>query len=1412
MNVVRHTFGLLRRSGTSPRRQGIVSWTWFASAWLASLAVGQAAEFPEFAALNRSFGAEIRPILKEYCLGCHSTEKHKGDLDLERFVSVTDVRQHTRVWEKTLEQLHAGEMPPKDKPQPSALDREKLEKWVVSVLNAEGRANAGDPGRVVLRRLSNVEYTRSIQDLTGVPLDPAKEFPIDGAAGEGFVNAGEALVMSPALLDKYLAAGKDVAAHAVLLPDGIQFSASTKRGDWVDERLAAIREFYSRYTDSEGGTRINLQGIQFDTNTGGRLPVERYFLATLEEREALAQGKKTFQAVAQARRLNARYLESLWNLLTQGEPSLLLDGLRARWQKASPSDAVALAADVARWQGVLTRFQTVGHIKPWMVPANPLKPLEEFRLKLVAPTNGNELRLWLVAGDSGDGADQDFVVWQEPRLVIPGRPNLLLRDLRDFAAELAVRRERMFAVTAKCLEAAAEASAAGAHGSVPDRTELSRKHGVDADALNAWLDYLGIGSGAALRLDYFTNRLTSTANYDFVKGWGSPETPSLMANSSDQHVRIPGNMKPRGVVVHPSPKLHAAVGWRSPVQGALRVEARVTHAHPECGNGVTWSLELRRGATRQRLASGVSQGAKEVKVGPVENLSVQNGDLISLLIGPRDGNHSCDLTDVELMLQTDGATGRRWNLTQEVSGDVLAANPHADAFGNEGVWHFYTEPVSGGADAGPVIPAGSLLAQWQSAGAAEEKRRLAGEVQALLLGMAPADKSPNAALYRQLSSLGGPLLAGARPAVGSAAQKLSATAPASKGAASTWGLDSALFGKHPDGSTIPSGSLCVRAPSVIEVRLPADLVEGCDWVVSAALHDSTGANGSAQVRVLTAPPSTQPGPWPGTPILTRDGSANRRRLESAFDEFRRWFPAALCYTKLRPVDEVVTLAVFHREDEPLRRLMLGASEQAVLDRLWNELHFIAQDPLTVVDAYAQLMEYATQDSDPKLFTHLREPILAGAAEFRRTLVDSEPRHLNALLDVATRAYRRPLTDNEAAELRALYRQVREQDVSHDDAFRLTLARVLVSPSFLYKVETPAPGGQAQPVSPWELATRLSYFLWSSLPDSQLRLLAENRRLPDPVVLVSESRRMLQDTRVRALATEFACQWLHIRGFDTHDEKSERHFPTFGGLRADMYEESIRFFVDLFQRDGSVLELLNADHTFLNEALAKHYGIPGVTGNEWRRVDGVKRQGRGGILTMATVLSTQSGASRTSPILRGNWLVETLLGDKLPKPPKNVPQLPDSEADTGDLTLRQTIEKHSSVPECAVCHVRIDPFGFALEQYDAIGRWREKDLGGRDIDPRAQLKWRDDTILNGVEGLRNYLLGKRRDDVVRTFCRKMLGYALGRGLKLTDGPLLEEMQTSLRQNQYRVSAAIETILKSQQFRYQRGLEATKEDEI
>ncbi len=1374
-----------------------------------------------FAGLADEYTAKTLPIMKQYCQGCHSTDAPEGELDLERFASLADVRQGTKAWLKLVEMLDNGEMPPKDEPQPTLEERKQLRGWAERYLHAEALANAGDPGPVVLRRLSNAEYTYTIRDLTGVPLDPAKEFPADSASGEGFANTGNSLVMSPALLAKYLDAGKQIAEHAELLPDGFRFSPWTTRRDWTDDILAQIRALYRQYSDAAGASQVNLQGIVFDTNDGGRLPVEKYLATTLAEREALRSGTKSIAAVAQERGLNAKYLGILWDILNasgEGAPSVLLDALRAQWRGATAEQAPALAQEVARWQKALWQFTTIGqHIeqdgtnKLWQQAVSPLTNRQEMRLPLTVAAGASDVTFYLVAGDAGDGNQDEQVVWQQPRLVAPGRPDLPLRNVRDFVREMTARRTQLLASTAKALGAAAEALQAT---DKLDVAALAKKHDLEVESLAPWLDYLGIGGNASLRLDHFTAKQTNVGGYDFVKGWGTPETPMLVASSSDNAVRIPGNMQPHGVCVHPSPTLYAVVGWKSPAAGTFRIEGSVTHAHPECGNGVTWQLELRRGNSRQQLAAGISHGASPVPIGPIETLAIQAGDFVALLIGPRDGNHGCDLTDVKLMLKSDGEEAKQWSLTADITDDVLAGNPHADRFGNQDVWHFGSEPVNAD-DTRGMVPAGSLLASWQAAANGKEKQELAAALEHLLTSGPVADApeaNPDVALYRQLSSLGGPLLVRSWPLVAAALQNAAKAAVSDENA---FGLDPALFGKlvsAPAGaSTIDADSLAVQTPSVIEVRLPAELAAGTEFVTSGTLAGGDGVAGgasgaaSAQLQVLTTRP-TATALSPETPVLVADGTPARALFEKSFDDFRKLFPIALCYTKIVPVDEVVTLTLYHREDEHLRRLMLSDEETARLERLWDELHFVSQSPLTQVNAYEQIVEFATQDRPDlePVFKPMREPINAAAAAFRQRMIDVEPTQVAALIDFAGRAYRRPLAQHEADELRGLYQRLREQELPHEEAFRFTMARIFIAPAFLYRLESAPAGTAPAAVSDWELANRLSYFLWSSQPDDELRGAAASGTLHQPDVLAAQARRLLADDRVRRLATEFACQWLHIYEFDALDEKSSRHFPEFAELRGDMYEESIQFFTDLFQRDASVLSLFNADHTFVNERLAKFYGIPDVAGPEWRRVDGVRQHGRGGILALSTTLAKQSGASRTSPILRGTWVSEVLLGEKLPKPPKDVPILPEDETATDGLTVRELVAKHTSDAKCSSCHKKIDPFGFSLEGYDAIGRRRDVDLAGRPVDTKTTLP--DGGEIDGLAGLRDYLIESRRATVLRQFCKKLLGYSLGREVQLSDEPLLEEMQKELAAHEYRFSAAVETILKSPQFREIRGRDA------
>jgi hypothetical protein len=1344
----------------------------------------------------QAYARDVQPLLKRFCHECHAGEDAEAEIDLAAFNSIGDIRRDLKVWLKVREMLDSGQMPPNDAAQPAESERTLLKTWVRQFLTIEAAFRAGDPGPVALRRLSNAEYTYTIRDLTGVEgLDPTREFPVDGAAGEGFTNSGAGQGMSPALVTKYLDAAKEVADHAVLLPDGIGFSPSTTRRDRTDELLARIQEFYRQFTDDGGGSAVNLQGIKFDTNQGGRLPLQKYLAATLQFREALASGQKSIERVAKEQALNARYLAALWNALSRESsepPSLLLDAIRDKWKAAGAADVPALAAEIARAQEALFKFNPVGHIGRedgptcYLEGVSLLRERQEVNLPLPAAPDGGGLTLYLATSDLGDGNQHDYVVWQRPRLEFESGRTILLRDLRGLAGRIEQALARELPRTLIYLQAVAELRSSSETLDV-----LAARHELNPELLRKWSELCGFSRGADRRITgHFTDKQAQIHGYAAINGWGRPETPSLLTNRSEEAISFLTLTVPaRGVTVHPSPQLDSIVAWRSPVDGEFRIQGLVADADDKCGNGAAWRVELAGESGIDVLAEGIIENGGRQPFQSEKAQSIRSGDVVSLIVNARDGSHACDTTHIELKLSETGGAGRVWNLATDIVDNVLDANPHADAYGHADVWHFCAG--DGKPQDQAAVAANSALASWCDAVRGERPRseidRWAAQVQlSVTRGEATALSPPDQQLRRQVTDWKGVL----------DWINVAASAPP---AHSGYGIEPEKFGAHPHGQSLDPAHLCLQAPSLLEVRLPADLAAGAKFLSEVTLHTPSGNEGSAQAQALVARPA-QLNVSPALPILVGDAGQSRRRLEAACDEFRSLFPPTLCYARIVPVDEVVTLTLYYREDDHLKRLMLSESQIAELDRLWDALYFVSQEPIALTVAFEQIAEFATQDRPDlvEAFKPLRQPILDRADKFRQRLVETEPVHVEAVLELAERAWRRPLNTGEQRSLRELYQALRAADIPHDEAIRLTIARVLTAPAFLYKLEQPAPAQRAAPVSPDELAVRMSYFLWSSCPDGPLRLAAREGKLTEDDQLLAQTRRMLADARTRRMAVQFACQWLHVRDFDVNDDKNEKLFPEFATLRGEMYEETVRFFEDMFRNDGSILWLLDADHTFLNEALAGHYGIEDVRGAEWRRVAGIRSRGRGGILAMATILASQSGASRTSPILRGNWVSETLLGERLPRPPANVPQLPDTVP--SGLTERQLIERHSSVPECAKCHAKIDPYGFALEQYDAIGRLRSDP-----VDTRTTLL--DGQPLEGIDGLRDYLAGERRNDVVRQFCRKLLGYALGREIQLSDEVLLDKMQSKLEANDYRFHVAIEAIVTSRQFRDIRGRQMT-----
>jgi len=396
--------------------------------------------------------------------------------------------------------------------------------------------------------------------------------------------------------------------------------------------------------------------------------------------------------------------------------------------------------------------------------------------------------------------------------------------------------------------------------------------------------------------------------------------------------------------------------------------------------------------------------------------------------------------------------------------------------------------------------------------------------------------------------------------------------------------------------------------------------------------------------------------------------------------------------------------------------------------------------------------------------------------------------------LARRAYRRPIARDEIPALLTPYRSARAQG-TFDDGIRLALQRILVSPNFLFRVEGDPAGvssGSAYRVSDVELASRLSFFLWSSGPDEELLGLAERGRLREPAVLERQVTRMLADPRASTLVSSFVGQWLYLRnmGAVLPDPAA---FPDFNeNLRTALARETELFFESIFREDRSLLDVLRADYTFLNERLARHYGIAGVHGSEFRRVT-LTAEERKGLLGKGSVLTVTSYPNRTSPTLRGKWVLENLLGSPPPPPPPDVPSLKEG-TDLSALTMRERLALHQANPVCASCHSRMDPLGFALESFDGVGRWRAG------VDSSGVLP--DGTTIAGPVGLRRVLLD-RKDQFVATATERLLTYALGRGVEPFDGPAIRRIVRDAAAGEYRWSSLVMGVVRSVPFQMRRA---------
>ena len=403
--------------------------------------------------------------------------------------------------------------------------------------------------------------------------------------------------------------------------------------------------------------------------------------------------------------------------------------------------------------------------------------------------------------------------------------------------------------------------------------------------------------------------------------------------------------------------------------------------------------------------------------------------------------------------------------------------------------------------------------------------------------------------------------------------------------------------------------------------------------------------------------------------------------------------------------------------------------------------------------------------------------------------------------LARRAFRRPVDELDLEVLRGFYVEGRAEG-NFDAGIQRSLESMLVDPEFLFRIERDPAG--IDPATPYrlsdvELASRLSFFLWSSIPDDELLDAAETGTLRDPAVLERQVRRMLADEKAGVLVSSFAAQWLHLRRMRTV-APDVNAFPGFDeNLRDALVRETELFVESQMRDDRSVVELLDADYTFVNERLARHYGIPNVYGSRFRRVD-LPGEVRRGLLGHGSVLTVTSLATRTSPVVRGKWVLENILGTPPPPPPPDVPDLPE-RADDGTVTsLRARLEAHRANPVCSNCHARMDPLGFALENFDAVGKWRDAGVAGTPIDPSGTLP--DGTAFDGFPGLRDILL-ERREEFVITVTEKLLTYALGRGVEHYDRPAIRAIVREAAANDYRWSSLILGVARSLPFQMRRS---------
>jgi hypothetical protein len=871
---------------------------------------------------------------------------------------------------------------------------------------------------------------------------------------------------------------------------------------------------------------------------------------------------------------------------------------------------------------------------------------------------------------------------------------------------------------------------------------------------------------------FLTDRRDGISGRAELKSWSLGSEPSVFVNTAAEDIRVWTKLRAQSVFVHPGPKRPVSIAWTSPVAGELNVTGFVLDAHPSGSDGVSFELA-------HLAAPELGKALADLPVIPSE--------VPGASVPP----------DVMAYVR------EIWRKASDPS-PVLAA-----------IRDMQEKLFFGRYRKHSVLAVGNGFPAWEDTLRVVAQERVESAAREPLFRLVARQVSPalpgTLVIWDRLRLEDGgtpDLVLAEHPELREAIERAS-------------GLK---FGRHPKGSVVPATALVTEAGTEVRIdlkNLPKPLLDTLALPrllrADARLDEASPEAATVQALLLAEPDSkdpkdpTKPNPNRAIPTAWRSGDPlvadepeprvaqlvhPRSAAERArpANEFRALFPPAILFADVIPRDAQGSLFLFHREDEPLRRLMLDEDGRRELDRLWSELHFLREDAVAHSLMHAELLKfYANPNGAPRTdfyFKAAGERVTRELAELNAAQAASEPTHLDALLAFAERAWRRPLVPSERESILAAYRSDRAEGTKHDPAFRAALARVLSSPWFLYRVEQPSTGPRWQAVSGDELAARLSFLLWDSIPDDVLR--ANAGKLREASVLEAQLQRMLRDERVRGMAEEFGARWLGVRDFVANHGRSLKDFPIFTPAVRDLLaEEPVRFFEDSLRNDRLVQELLTTDATVLNDALASFYGIPGVTGNGWRRVEKLSTHGRGGVLGFGAVLAKQSAAARTSPIKRGAWLAH-LLGDRLPKPPASVPPLPETPPE--GLTVRELTARHREDPSCAGCHDRIDPYGLAFETFDAIGRLRPVNQ----LQPgECRSTLRDGTEVDGFSGIREYVVGTRRSDLLRTLARKLTGYALSRAVLPSDRSLVDEVGKTLI-NGGRWSDALLVIVRSEQF--------------